>query len=476
MANTKISQLTALSNPTWSEEFVYAFNNANGKVTLNTMKTFVQPNLGWYQEKLVNQVNIKSINNQSLLWSWNITISWWWWGSETSYDCVVDANWWWDYTTIWAAINAGNQYIFVKNWTYNETVWRDPYTNSISTLHIIWESEKWVQITIPESITTTNGYVIDMRYNDSADFYMENLTFNITLSSTNKIFYIDNWWTNFYVKNCSFTYTTTNTGWGATANNIFYTKIIWNWSSFSNMPFGFYDCYFTTETTYIVNIAYQNLYAYWCYFYSAAWRIQLAQTNYQSILRECVINTFALGWTYDMVIFDSNITVWDENWWHIYSHNYNQLHIAMISDSVFTLWTLTETPEIELWVCLNSNLWFWSYAIAWTWDYNSNRAISNSYIVCGAITWVSNITWSNVSWTSIALVARWRVIWNVFWTTLTTITCTSADSILSWNVFRWTWTFALSWTRDIITSNSMVNITLTDTWTDNVKANNVTAN
>lgn len=41
MANTKISALTALVNPTWSEEFVYAYNNANGKVTLNTMKSFI---------------------------------------------------------------------------------------------------------------------------------------------------------------------------------------------------------------------------------------------------------------------------------------------------------------------------------------------------------------------------------------------------------------------------------------------------
>lgn len=43
MANTKISALTANTNPNWSEEFVYAYNNANWKITLNTMKSFV----GW---------------------------------------------------------------------------------------------------------------------------------------------------------------------------------------------------------------------------------------------------------------------------------------------------------------------------------------------------------------------------------------------------------------------------------------------
>ena len=41
MANTKISALTANTNPTWLEELVYAYNNANGKMTLNTMKSVV---------------------------------------------------------------------------------------------------------------------------------------------------------------------------------------------------------------------------------------------------------------------------------------------------------------------------------------------------------------------------------------------------------------------------------------------------
>lgn len=475
MANTKISQLTALSNPTWSEEFVYAFNNANGKVTLNTMKTFVQPDLSWYQEELVNQVNIKSINNQSLLWSWNIDISWWgWWGSDTSYDCVVDANWWWDYTTIWAAVNAGNQYIFVKNWTYNETVWRDPYTNSISTLHIIWESKKWVQITIPESITTTNGYVIDMRYNDSADFYMENLSFTITLSNANKIFYIDNGWDSFFVKNCSFSYTTTASQ-SQTANRLFDTKIMYKytWTSWYMKPYWFYFCYFNTETTTIINISHSDMYAYWCQFYSLAGRIQLAQQNNQSILDKCEIDTLLLWWTYWMIISNSRISIAD--WWDVHSYNYNQLYIYYINSSQFDLWTLTNTPEISLWLCVNSNLWFKTYNIDWNQSYNWVKAIRDCTIACWELSWISNMSWCAVTWTSLALSSRCKITWNVFESALTSITCNSADAILNWNVFRWTWTFTLSWTRDIIVNNSMKDITITDTWTDNVKANNVTA-
>jgi hypothetical protein len=51
MANTKISQLTLNTNPNGGEELVYAYNNTNGKMTLNTMKAFATANT---QEELVS--------------------------------------------------------------------------------------------------------------------------------------------------------------------------------------------------------------------------------------------------------------------------------------------------------------------------------------------------------------------------------------------------------------------------------------
>ena len=80
MANTKISQLPQNNNPTGSEELVYALNNANGKMTLNTMKTFATTGL---QPELVSWTNIKTINWNDILWSWNIVISWGGWGWST---------------------------------------------------------------------------------------------------------------------------------------------------------------------------------------------------------------------------------------------------------------------------------------------------------------------------------------------------------------------------------------------------------
>lgn len=68
MANTKISALTANTNPNWNEEFVYAYNNANGKITLDTMKSFV-----WW-------AGITTLNADANIWELNE------WTYVTTYD------------------------------------------------------------------------------------------------------------------------------------------------------------------------------------------------------------------------------------------------------------------------------------------------------------------------------------------------------------------------------------------------------
>lgn len=122
MANTKISALTALTNPTWNEELVYALNNANGKMTLDTMKTFA--NTG-QQAALVSGVNIKTINNTSILWSGNIDVSWWGgWGGFEPTELWGDANIWelseWAYTTVYDLYYKTGEKVpvyTVTNWT-----------------------------------------------------------------------------------------------------------------------------------------------------------------------------------------------------------------------------------------------------------------------------------------------------------------------------------------------------------------------
>lgn len=197
MANTKISQLTALTNPTWNEEFVYALNNANGKVTLDTMKTYTQT---WTQEELVSWTNIKTINGQSILWSWNMVISWWGgWDWQVIFDCIVDAAGNWDYTTLWAAITAGNRNIFIREWVYNES----PITLVDDSFTIVWANTEWVILNYSIVAGPYQTWWACITFSTSAktsstDAINHNIswiTFNIseTWSTDNTSWYLINW-------------------------------------------------------------------------------------------------------------------------------------------------------------------------------------------------------------------------------------------------------------------------------------------
>lgn len=209
MANTKISALTPNTNPSGGEEMVYALNNANGKITLNTMKTFVQNNLTWYattadlttwlatkQDTLVSWTNIRTINGASVMWSWDIIVTWWtwytawpwiditwwvisatWWTWGSWFDCTVASDWTWDYTTIDDAITAWEQSIFVKNWTYTMSSW----TLSTWNFTMVWEDKNLVVINITYP---TRSWTIFTMTSDttsiSNSFLISNITFNIS--------------------------------------------------------------------------------------------------------------------------------------------------------------------------------------------------------------------------------------------------------------------------------------------------------
>ena len=103
MANTKISALTANTNPNWSEEFVYAYNNANGKITLNTMKAFV-----WWAW-------VTTLNADANIWELEE------WTYVTTYDLYYKS---WEYVPVWhAAWATRKQMIFVTK----EATWERWY-------------------------------------------------------------------------------------------------------------------------------------------------------------------------------------------------------------------------------------------------------------------------------------------------------------------------------------------------------------
>ena len=473
MANTKISALTANTNPTWWEELVYAYNNANGKMTLNTMKTFANT---WQQAELVSGTNIKTINGNSILGSWNLVISWWGggWG-DSSFDAVVDAGWGGDYTLVSAAIAAGKYNIFVKNWSYTETAWWNPYDNNASFLHIVGESESGVQITFPSTATTAHGYLIDMRYGNSADFYMENISFDITLTDSNSKFYEDNWWSNFIIKNCSFTYSTTVATPSSSKHHIFYTKVISDDSSYLEpwrMYSGLYWCYFNTETTKIINICRNVWYYQQCKFASTAWRIQLVEWNWKAKLYNCYVDVYELWGCYELEIHDTVVDVS----WNVYTGNWNEFELARAENSWVKFWTLQNTPSISLWFCTESTLDFWTYDATWSTSYNDiNWFRANCRIKCGEYSLWHQSLWCDVSATWIRFTSGGRIVGCRFRNTLTSITFNNTNTLMEWNLFEGTGTMSMTWNYNMLIWNIMTWITISDTWTWNVKANNMAA-
>lgn len=242
MADKKISALTPNTSPTWSEEFVYAYNNSNGKITLDTMKTFASADS---QPTLVSGTNIKTINNQSILWSGNITISW---GSEENdYDCVVDVNGTWDYTTISDAITAWKQKLFVKNWTYTMASW----TLSTWDFKMIWESEEWVIVNI--SYATRNGTIFTLTSDTTSatnNFLFKNITFNITYTWEYWYFIMFGW--------------------------------MWQWEWFLKMQ----NC--------AINIPECTN---WCNFYITSWSYN------DTLLEQCLINIYPTTWNFSAIWF-----------------------------------------------------------------------------------------------------------------------------------------------------------------------------
>lgn len=119
MANTKISALTANTNPTWLEELVYAYNNANGKMTLNTMKAFV----GWAGITTLNaDANIWELTDgiyettYKLYYKSGEEVPYLYSGSIKQMLFVAAESWW------------GKAYFVFNTW-YRSWVWYVPYAS-----------------------------------------------------------------------------------------------------------------------------------------------------------------------------------------------------------------------------------------------------------------------------------------------------------------------------------------------------------
>ena len=518
MANTKISALPANTTPSGSEEMVYASNNANGKITLDTMKWYVESNLTWYattsdlntwlawkQDTLVSWTNIRTINGASIMWSWDIIVTWWtWYTAWTGIDItgwVISATWgvWWqdiydaivdasgngDYTTIWAAVAAGKYNLYIKNWNYTEEAGLD-----VSTwwyLSLIWESRDWVVVTIPNTVVPVSNAFIKM-WSSPEYLYIYNIKFNITFNSS--MSYFCKWdWFNIRIEDCDFIYSSSLSSKkylfscsncieiedGSDSQPIC-PKYPWNWV---------YWCSFYTESSSPHRVV---IFDEWWYFdscsfttWDSAWEI--CHSSYW-IYNNCYFDVFQLDWwSYNFI----NSIIKVKSWWLVeYSNNAsrpNGLFVSRLSySSLSILWALSATPSdgIRIWWLVEyssisvldstATIYLW-----WQTYWNNIRRISDCVIrLSSNAVWIYHGIYNTKIIDCWVLTLNGSSVCNNFFEA-STVTIVSSEKAISWNIFDWTWTktITISGSYSTYLWNIWRWFTVTDSWTWNVKDNNI---
>lgn len=396
MANTKISQLTANTNPNGNEELVYAYNNANGKMTTGTLKTFIW---SWKQDTLVSGTNIKTINWYDILWSGNLSISWGGGSIETWYQAIVDASGNGDYTTITAALAGGNKSILVLPWTYNETEWND-ITDSGVVIHGVDEGNTVINVALE-----TDGYFIKHVWTGTWTIVddIRNLTFNVTCKKNTSYvidWYITDTWKyiDVTIDNCTFNITSTVDCWAYILRwyNIKYNKWLYN-----NNNINVYDSwhYIWLDNGYMWQFNNCKLYL------KATWsRVALSLDN----LDKCSIAWDATDswWTYVSLndIINSDVNIDDNATLHK-----GRLYIGDARNSSFQE-SNTVYPSTD--ISWSTSISDWATSTAYSvWDYvwynGDLLECIEAHTSWDTAPWQDESKWDYVT----ALLLRWDIEW-----------------------------------------------------------------
>ena len=98
--------VTSVNGSTWAVTWLQTTSNLKTSLTDNSDSYYpsqkaVKTAVDGKQDTLVNQTNIKSINGNSLLWSGDLTISWWISNDTTGTTSTVTGIWAWSESEYW---------------------------------------------------------------------------------------------------------------------------------------------------------------------------------------------------------------------------------------------------------------------------------------------------------------------------------------------------------------------------------------
>lgn len=419
-------------------------------------------------------LSLKTVNSQSLIWSWNIQIEW-----QKTYDAIVASDGSWDYTTIYAAVTAWKYNLFIKNWNYTET---EKLNVTWWYLQLIWESRTWVNVSISAS---TGSWAYIELWSSPKYLYIKNINFNITLSQY--VWYLVNESSQFFlrIESCDFTYSKT---WESRRYLLYCTSCV-DWKDFATKQQVWswvYDCTFYTESD-TITIWYWDSYFVDCKFttWESAWEIWFRY--WDNVLKNCRINAYKIDW-WDYQF--SNCYIKIKNWWLIQKSNSSwdmyQFDIEYIYKTEVIIWnSLQQTIRFQTWhmdKChvkitdsnMTLSIWWNIYENQVTYTANSfieadwhsvevYRSMFNCRVNCSSLTLGGGNMYMRYNW---------------IFTEASTVTFESSGSQYTWIVLDWwssntPWTLSITCSYSMITWNSFRFYTISDSWTDNIKANNV---
>lgn len=299
--------------------------------------------------------------------------------------------------------------------------------------------------------------MIDMRYWwANADFHMENISFNITLTSSNVVFYIDNG-ANVEIRNCSFTYS------GVSSTALFNCVTL---NSLSDRPHIF-NCDFVALDSNWTLICEDDICFEGCSFKTTSGELRFTSSDFCK-LYNCNVDAYSINWVTNMHLYNTIMNVsWGTITW--------ELALYHVCDSEIYISSLSTTPStISIAVASNSVIEI-PYELNFWYTYEWDRWATNCEIKCDTLRNPNCMVGCRISASTTFNCGGNNVItWCQFISPMWAMTMQNNNSFV-WNYSNQTFTLTISNNNNILIGNNIRNVTITDSWTWNLKENNITA-
>jgi len=369
----------------------------------------------WWKMKMFNKTDETEVPNQSM--------SWW--------DCVVDAWWNYDYTSVSDAIAAGKKSIYVKAWDY--TWWVDDWATWDLDWHIIWWEfpvfhnvkinctwwsklywveiiyDLWADLQTAIDISNLTNWFLNIEYSK--------IIVNSVDSSDSNQHYLTYWDANIWM--CIIRWSSIILRNELDPDNKYYSTCFMDWT------LGIDNCMIYSDT--------------WDDAWSRKWFLAIYSNNNTYITNTRITQIWWIWlcylWFADTVDIEWVDYMIDYNWDTTWENNVQSMNNIRFSDCYYECWTYLAANKMSSVYISDSD--FYSN---FNWGY---QAITGCYLRFNWSNWDSTfncpVTWCQIfqdNWYIKAWQNYVTFIWNMY---MTNLDCNDKSCIVIWNrIINWT--------------------------------------